>query len=110
MRRLFTLYLLALAIAWFNTDLLAAGVGAPGHAGTDWFFVVVFGATLSTGALTMMDWAKRLDPNGKIPTIVELLSQTNEILDDMLFVEGNLPTGHRSVIRTGLPTVYWRLI
>jgi hypothetical protein len=67
-------------------------------------------SALSTGALTLVDWAKRLDPNGKVPTIVELLSQTNEILDDMLWMEGNLPTGHRTTVRTGLPTVYWRLL
>lgn len=65
---------------------------------------------LSTGALTLADWAKRLDPNGKVPTIVELLSQSNEILDDMLWMEGNLPTGHRTTVRTGLPTVYWRML
>lgn len=67
-------------------------------------------ATLSTGALTLLDWAKRLDPDGKTPTIVELLSQRNSILDDMQWDEGNLPTGHRTTIRTGLPTVYWRLL
>lgn len=67
-------------------------------------------ATLSPYALTLADHAKRIDPDGKTPKIVELLSQTNEILDDMVFVEGNLPTGHRSVIRTGLPTVAWRLL
>jgi hypothetical protein len=67
-------------------------------------------ATLSVGALTLADWAKRLDPDGKVPAIAELLSQTNEILEDAVFMEGNLPTGHRSVIRTGLPTVYWRSI
>jgi len=66
--------------------------------------------TLSTSALTLADWAKRLDPDGKVPTIVELLSQTNEILTDMLFVEGNLPTGHRTTVRTGLPAVAWRLL
>jgi hypothetical protein len=49
-------------------------------------------------------------PNGKTPTIVELLSQTNEILDDMLWKEGNLPTGNRTTQRTALPTVSWRLI
>jgi hypothetical protein len=68
------------------------------------------GVTLSTNALTLADWAKRLDPDGKVPTVVELLSQTNEVLTDMLFVEGNLPTGHRTTVRTGLPTVAWRLI
>lgn len=67
-------------------------------------------ATLATNALTLSDWAKRLDPEGKVPAIVELLGQTNEILDDMLFVEGNLPTGHRTSVRTGLPTVAWKLI
>lgn len=65
---------------------------------------------LSTGALTLLDWAKRLDPNGKVPTIVELLGQTNEILDDAVWLEGNLPTGHRTTVRTGLPSVYWRML
>ena len=65
-------------------------------------------ATLSTGALTLADWAKRLDPNGNVPVVAELLSQSNEILEDAVFMEGNLPTGHRVTIRTGLPAVYWR--
>ena len=67
-------------------------------------------ATLGTGALTLADWAKRLDPDGKVPTIVELLAQTNEILTDMRWIEGNLPTGHRTTVRTGLPAVAWRLL
>lgn len=67
-------------------------------------------ATLSTGQLTLADWAKRIDPDGQVPKVAELLSQTNEILEDAVFMEGNLPTGHRSVIRTGLPSVYWRSI
>jgi hypothetical protein len=65
-------------------------------------------ATLNTNALTLADWAKRLDPDGKVPTVAELLSQSNEVLDDAVFKEGNLPTGHRVTIRTGLPAVYWR--
>ena len=67
-------------------------------------------STLGTNTLTLADWAKRLDPDGKIQAIVELLSQTNEILVDMLWREGNLPTGHRVTVRTGLPTVAWRLL
>jgi hypothetical protein len=59
-------------------------------------------AVLQANALTLADHAKRVDPDGKIPKIVEMLSQTNEILDDMAFVEGNLPTGHQCTIRTGL--------
>ena len=67
-------------------------------------------ATLSTANLTLADWAKRTDPEGRVPVIAELLSQTNEILEDAVFKEGNLPTGERVVIRTGLPTVYWRAL
>ena len=67
-------------------------------------------ATLATTALTLADWAKRTDPDGRVPVVAELLSQSNEILEDAVFMEGNLPTGHRVVIRTGLPTVYWRAI
>ncbi len=67
-------------------------------------------AALNSLVLTLADWAKRLDPDGKVPTIVELLAQTNEILSDMRWMEGNLPTGHRVTVRTGLPTVAWRLL
>lgn len=65
---------------------------------------------LQANAVTLTDVAKRLDPDGKVPAIVELLAQTNEILDDMTFMEGNLPTGHRTSVRTGLPQVFWRLL
>jgi hypothetical protein len=67
-------------------------------------------ATLSANALTLADWAKRTDPEGRVPVVAELLSQSNEILEDCVFKEGNLPTGERVVIRTGLPTVYWRAL
>ena len=65
-------------------------------------------AALSATNLTLNDWAKRTDPQGDIPVIANLLSQTNEILKDAVFKMGNLPTGHRVVITTGLPTVTWR--
>ncbi len=52
-------------------------------------------ATLANGVLTLADWAKRLDPEGKVPVVAELLSQRNQILEDAVFQEGNLPTGHR---------------
>jgi len=67
-------------------------------------------AALGTGNLTLADWAKRVDPDGKVPTIVELLNQSNEILTDMVWREGNLPTGHRTTVRTGLPAIAWRLL
>lgn len=64
-------------------------------------------AAIGNTALTYADWAKRYN-DGKISVIVELLAQTNEILDDMRWVEGNLPTGHRTTVRTGLPQGTWR--
>ncbi len=67
-------------------------------------------ATLGTNVMTLTDWAKMRKPGGGIANIIELLNQTNRILDDMLFVEGNLPTGHRITQRTGLPGVFFRSI
>lgn len=60
------------------------------------------------GAATLLDFAKSLDPDGKTATVVELLTQTNALLGDMPWIEGNLPTGHRTTVRTGLPSVTWR--
>lgn len=57
---------------------------------------------------TFVDLARRLDPDGKIALIAEIMEQYNEILDDMLWKEGNLPTGEKTTIRTGLPVATWR--
>jgi hypothetical protein len=65
---------------------------------------------LNANAPTLADVAKRMDPDGKISTIVELLSQTNPLLEDMSWIEGNLPTGHRTTVRTGLPSVGFRAL
>ncbi len=65
-------------------------------------------ATLSVRNPTLLDLAKASDPDGKIATIVEILNETNEILEDMTWIEGNLPTGHRTTIRSGLPAPTWR--
>lgn len=67
-------------------------------------------ATLNATQLTLYDHAKRLDPNGSVAAIAELLSQQYDILDDMVWQEGNLPTGHRITVRNVLPTVSWRAI
>ena len=65
-------------------------------------------ATLSDTHPTLLDLATRTDPDGRIAAVVELLNQTNEILPDMVWMEGNLATGHRSTVRTGIPTPTWR--
>lgn len=67
-------------------------------------------ATINQGALTLLDFAKRLNPaTQSVETeIAEMLTQTNEILLDMLWKEGNTPTGHTLTMRTGLPSGVWR--
>lgn len=67
-------------------------------------------ATVGSTVLTYADWAKRMEDGMRIAAIIELLSQTNEVLDDMLVMEGNLPTGHKTTVRTGLPQATWRLL
>lgn len=67
-------------------------------------------ATLGNTRPTLIDVAKRTDKDGKISRIVEILTETNEILEDMSWTEGNLPTGHKTTIRSGLPTPTWRLL
>jgi hypothetical protein len=57
---------------------------------------------------SLLDLAKRLDPDGSIADIVEIMQASNDVLTDMVFLEGNLPTGHKSTIRTGLPAPTWR--
>lgn len=65
-------------------------------------------ATLAVTNPTLADLAKVTDPDGSIADVVEILNSTNEILDDMTWMEGNLTTGHRSSIRSGIPTPTWR--
>ena len=66
-------------------------------------------AVLSTNNPTLADVAAALDPNGEIATIVEILkTSSNDVLSSLSFQEGNLPTGHQSSIRTGIPTPTWR--
>jgi len=56
---------------------------------------------------TLLDAVRAECSPGTIP-LVELLTETNEILQDMTFIKGNLPTGHKTTVRTGLPTAAWR--
>jgi major capsid protein gp7 len=72
-------------------------------------------AVITPGAMTYSEWGLRHDPTGKISTLVDLLSQQNGIVDDMLTVEcqsGNayeytqvvkLPTPARRSYNVGVP-------
>jgi hypothetical protein len=68
-------------------------------------------ATLGSTLPTLLDFARREDNQGSVEaTLIELLAQTNQILGDMVVVEGNLQTGHRTTVRTGLPSATWRML
>ena len=60
-------------------------------------------ATLGANAVTLNDWRKRLNAEGKIDTIIEVMAQTNEVLKHMTFMQGNLPTGNMTTQRNGIP-------
>ena len=59
---------------------------------------------------SLVDLSTRLDPEGKIPIIAEMLSQANDYTDDLPWVEANEHTGHEFVFRTSIPAGSWRQI
>ena len=67
-------------------------------------------ATIGTNAVTLSDWLKTRNPDGSIATVIEIIKKKNKMLDDMLWLEGNLPTGHKTTIRTGYPSSTWRML
>ena len=63
---------------------------------------------LNAGRNTLVDIARTFGPDGKPLAVAELLNQSNQLLDYMPWKMGNLPTGHKASVRTGLPTVTLR--
>ncbi len=61
-------------------------------------------------APTLLDFAQREDMKGKIMPITEVIEPNQEILQDIPWVEGNLPTGHKTTIRSGYPAGTWRVL
>lgn len=57
---------------------------------------------------TLLDVASRMEPDGTIPQIAEMLSQANDYADDMPYVQANERTGHEFVFRTSIPAGTWR--
>ena len=53
--------------------------------------------------LTLADIGRRFDPDGKLADMAELLSQCNEMIDDIPMVEANGLTSHVTTVRTSLP-------
>lgn len=57
---------------------------------------------------TLTDLMDRLDPNGQMAEVIEALNETNEMLQDMTFVECNNKFSHQTTVRSGLPQATWR--
>jgi len=59
--------------------------------------------------VTLLDVAKRTDPDGKIAKVVEVLARMNPLVEVLPFVEANQQSSHLTTVRTGaLPTAVWR--
>jgi hypothetical protein len=54
---------------------------------------------------TLSDWAKQFNPDGSQAVVVDLLSQQNEILSDVVWDKANGKTFHRVTQGITLPTV-----
>ncbi len=67
-------------------------------------------AVQASGVATLIDVLQTMSPDGKQMDIGEVLTQQNELLDDMVWREGNTITGHRDAVRTSLPTPSFRAI
>lgn len=64
---------------------------------------------MSTANPTLADLTSRMTQDGKIDAqIVEMLNETNEMLDDITFQEATGVTENITTVRTGLPSVAWR--
>lgn len=65
-------------------------------------------AVLASNVPTLIDIVQGLAPDGSQLHVAEVLKQTNPILEDMTWMEGNLLTGHKDSVRTSLPEGSWR--
>ena len=69
-------------------------------------------ATITSNTFpTLADVVSRQSSDeGGIANIVEMLSQQNEMLDVIPWIECNDGMGHLTTVRTGLPTPTWRML
>lgn len=66
-------------------------------------------ATIDITNPTLVDFQSRMLADGSIDSkIIEILRQTNEILEDMVVLEANGYTEHTTTVRGGLPEGTWR--
>lgn len=67
-------------------------------------------AVQASGVATLLDVLQQMAPDGKQMEIAEVLTQQNEMLEDMTWREGNTVTGHRDAVRTSLPSPSFRAL
>jgi hypothetical protein len=67
-------------------------------------------AAVGSSNPTLIDIASRMEGDKITSTLVELLNETNEIIDDATFIECNDGSSHKTTIRSGLPSATWRLL
>ena len=65
-------------------------------------------ATLGATYKTLLDLAKEIEGGQQVTTIIELLAESNPILQDAPAQECNQGTYHLTTVSSGLPAVTWR--
>lgn len=57
---------------------------------------------------TLIDLQSRLDQNGNVAAIMEMLARQNPIITDAIYMQANNGTKHRALVRTGIPEPVYR--
>lgn len=65
-------------------------------------------ATVGQSYLDLADYYRKLDGNGQIAEVIDMLAEINPIMDDAITVECNDGSSHLTTVRTGLPSGTWR--
>jgi hypothetical protein len=65
-------------------------------------------ATLGANYPTLLEVSKEFGVNGEPLAVAEMLTQHNEALDDIPWIEANSTGGHRLSVNTGLPEAVYR--
>ena len=63
---------------------------------------------VTTSQLTLIELAKRRDPDYSMAVIAEVLNRDNPIIQDAPFMEANQATSHKMTRRLSLPSGTWR--
>jgi hypothetical protein len=68
------------------------------------------GVQTAYNPLSLVEFARRIDPNGNQARIADVLNRTNEVLLDMVWQEANAEFANKTVQRLSLPTGTYRAL